>query len=109
VQQAVALILIGLTALAFWRREATLFMVNVIAWLFATFYFVNETWSASNDYLKYAIAGLCLAMTVVMVTKALQVYFEGRPHVPTSSDIQSAHRKRVAGITNRRKRRWWEE
>jgi NhaP-type Na+/H+ and K+/H+ antiporter len=108
VQQAVALILIGLTILAFWKRETTLFMVNVIAWLFATFYFVNETWSASNEYLKYAIAGLCLAMTVVMVAKALQVYFEGRPRVPTSSDIQAAHRKRVAGITNRR-RKWWEE
>jgi len=105
---AIALFIFGFTVLAVWKREAVFYMLGVIGWLFMTFYLVNRDYPSQNTYLKYAIAGFCLAVTLVMAMQALRVYAEGRPKIPTSSDIQAAYRKRVAGITNRSRRKWWE-
>lgn len=75
---AVAIILLGLGAVAFWRRSpdqaaltAVLFGVNVIGWLFGTFYFINITYPSDNTYLPYAMGALGLSITLVM---AVQVY-----------------------------------
>lgn len=107
---AIALIVLVFTVLAFLRRDAMLYMLGTIGWLFMTFYLVNLNYPAENAYLPYAIAGFCLSVTLIMAIQAVNVYFSGRPRPPTSGEIQAEHKRKVMGLTKRaRERKWWEE
>ena len=69
-ETAIALIILLLTILPFWKYHEDyspiLFGVAIIAWLFGSFYFGNLAYPLENAYLSYAAMVLGLSMTLVM-------------------------------------------
>lgn len=109
---AIALIVLVFSILAFWKRDAVLYMLSTIGWIFMTFYLVNRDYPEENAYLPYAIAAFCLAIVLVMGIQTVRVFFADRPRPPTqretSRETQEEHRKKVANLTRRREKPWYD-
>lgn len=80
-EEAIAFVILGITALAIIQRNAPyasmFFVLAALAWLFAAYYFGNLIYPAGNTYLAYAATGLCMGVSVVM---AVQVYLVIKPY-----------------------------
>ncbi len=103
----VALVLI-ISVVAFWRNNVMMFMVGVIGWFSLAFYMVNQTFPAGNDYIKYAVATFCIAMTLVM---AVQVYLSLKPDTErplTYAQKKDQNLRRIRELTTKKRRPWYE-
>ena len=102
---AIAVIVLGLTALAFVLKNALLHMVCVIGWLFLGFYMWNREWPVGNEYLGTAFMLLALAMVIVNLIVTVNHYLGQRTTPPTHDEVQNEYRRKVLNVTGRREPR----
>lgn len=104
---AVMIVVMGISVLVFLKDKPMLYVVGIIAWLFATGYLINMTYPSGNTYLAYAAGGLGFAMVLVM---GVMVYLSTRPDHTTRStyrDRRTAKLEDIRKRATRPKRPWW--
>jgi len=111
--EGLAIIVLGITIIAFWLKNIMLHMVGVIAWFVFGYYMYNQTWPPENPYLPTAIMFLAISLILVHTVTVIQVLITHRDeqrNLPSTSDkIQSEHRRKVLGLTKKREKPWYEE
>ena len=108
-EQALALLVICITIVAFWKNETMLYMVGIVAWLFTAFYLANLTYPPGNPYLPHAATGFALALVLVMTIRAIQIYLPGGTKPYSSEDVQREHRRKILDLTRHKHKDWWDE
>ncbi len=106
--EAMAILVVGLTISAVWRNEGMLYIVASLAWLVMAVYLANTIVApAANPRLNLYVGVFACAPALVMAARALQVYTRGLVKLPSSTDRQAEHKKRVLQLTKRERQRDW--
>lgn len=104
---AVALLVLGLTILAFVLKNAILHMVCVPSWLVLGVLMWNQPWPASNTFLATAFAFLAILMAIVHLVMAVNHYLGQRTTPPTHDEVQGGFRKQIYDMTHRERDESW--
>ncbi len=107
---AIIMVTLGLTFLAFFKREGMLFAIGIPAWVITAFTFSSMTWPTSNNYLWQAAYLFCYLMAVVMMVSTMMFYItwnkERRVKEPSDEESQASYRRQVYKITHKKKDMW---
>lgn len=99
---AIIILVLGLTALAFFLKSGMLFAMCVPAWLFFTFYMFNINWTGDNTYLPTAIAVFGVLMTVILTATTAMHYLGNKSSEPTYDEEKAANLRKIYKLTHRK-------
>jgi hypothetical protein len=107
---AIIIVTLGLTFLAFFKREGMLYAIGIPAWIITAFTFASMTWPVANPYLWQASYLFCYLMAVVMTVSTIMFYItwnkDRRVHEPSDEELQTTYRKQVYKTTHKKTNPW---
>lgn len=96
-----------LTVLAYWKSQALLHGVCILAWLVTTALLTNLTYVTSNTYLATGVGLVCVTMVIVETVTLFHSYMVMSTSRRNNYELRKADdRKRILNMTKRKEDLW---